>query len=160
MRKRFRSILDKAYATNQLPTPTKRLPRKVDSRENVGEQVRVRIHRILSPDSVEDVLYRVDQAARRLSGAFAIWYASASFATFGERLVGSGIKLLRLDPDDEDASLAPNFHTSFDNTGVWPTRQGMMEALRTMLEDYAGSLRTTIYLLHVKIMNFSRRGRT
>ena len=153
MRKRFWDLYREAQRLDQIPEARKRLPPRIDSVRNIGEQRRIRIKRLLRPEVTTYILDRVDAAARTMSGQYSTWLASISFSSLGERLVGYGTKVL--DTKDPDARF---FQTQgFDSTGLFESYVAMMDALQRKLEDYASSPRTVVYVHFVKLMNFDRK---
>lgn len=156
MRPRFRSLFNFAKKSKQLPK-SGRARRKIDNYRNIGEERVEQVNRILSPETVQDILYFIDQTARKIKGNYSLWYANLIFSAFGDRLVGSKPRILNM-PNDKDARF---FQTEgYDNTGIWNTYDGMYDRLEKMLEDYANSPRTVVFLHHVRIMNFDRKRRT
>ena len=163
MRRRFRERFNYASKTKQLPG-VPRIPRKMPPSRYLagGDQRTVRIRRIISPESVEDILYTIDQVGRSMGGTYFIWLGTLVISSFGERLVGYGHRMLEIRPEDEehdqDQVDAGAFTTqAFESTGVYSTYQGLIDTIRTMLEGYASALHTVIYLHYVRLMNFDRR---
>jgi hypothetical protein len=154
-RKRFRELFRRAEKAGQLRKRT-RTPRRVISRENVGEQRMIRIDRILTSDLVADVLYQVDRAMRTMTGSYDLWLAKIVFASLGDRLFGSGNRLLSTSPDDPDEAWFTA--QGFDSTGAWNSYAGMRERLEDVLDDYAATPRNIVLIQDVKLMNFSKRG--
>ena len=154
MRRRFREKFTLSKQTGQLPRMA-RVPRRVDNQHNIGETRQVRIMRILSPDAVEDVLYRINRVGVTMTGVYPIWHAKIVFSGLGDRMLGSGGKVLEIKGADADDQF---FQTEgFDSSGVWPTYLGMMNSLKTLLEGYAETPNTIVYLHYVKLLNFSRK---
>lgn len=153
MRKRFWALLNAAKKSGQLPKAG-RARVEVNTRLNIGEEIIVRINRLVNPSTIEQILYEVRNKIKKLSGDYSIWWSSLAFTGFGERLIGSKPRILDI-PNDPDARF---FQTEgWDNTGVWNSEQGMVSKLEDILNDYASSARTIIYLNFVRVMNFDRK---
>ena len=153
LRRRFPQLLNHAERTDQL-SRTGGLPRRMDSDTTVGERRIVVFNRILNPESVETIIYRVERAARGLPGAYRLWLAGFDFAALSEQIEGSDPALLVM--NDPDAQF---FQTrGRDSTGITSSREGMLERIRSWLEEKAYQPRSVIYLQQVKIMNYDRRG--
>jgi hypothetical protein len=150
--RKFRPLLREAQRTGQTPS-SKRQPRRVDSRQRIGEQRMVRINRVLTSASVEDILYRVDRVGRTMSGLYSVWWADVGFSGLGERLFGSGNVILKSNDPDARAFQAQGY----DSSGVWNTYQGMLQALERVLEDYATTPRSVVYVHYVRVQNFDWR---
>jgi len=152
LRKRFRELLDHAARTKQLPD-VEYGARPIDSRQNEGELVTVRINQYVRTDTVESILYKIRKASSRMSDAFSMWMTTLIVSAMGERLVGSGIHVLKA--KDADASM---FQTQgYEPTGVRTTRHSMLIATEEVLLDLASEQRTVIYCHAAKIANFSRK---
>lgn len=160
LRKRWPELFKYAIRTDQTPR-VRRLARTIDSEDNYGEQRMVRINRILTPGVIEQIMYKIEQTAAKFNGVYDIWYANMDFSGLGEKLFGSGNVVLKMRPEDGDDPDALFFQAQgHDNTGVRRSREAMLLQLESMLDDYATTPRTLVYLHHVKIMNFNRkRGR-
>lgn len=158
MRGRFRSLLEYAEKSGQTPK-TRRIPRKVNSRINEGEQRIVRIRRVVTDNSVEPILYKIERVIQSLKGGFRLWYSLLSFSGLGERLFGSGNRTLEMPKNELDLDSMFFQSEGYENTGIWNSYQSMLQKIRDILEDYASSKRTIIYLHHVKVMNFNRKSK-
>ena len=153
MRRRFRELYEHGERTGQLP-PAARLPRRVDSKQLVGEQRQVRVQRIVTTRSVEEIMYKVNQVGRSMSGRFSLWHAGVVLSGLGDKILGSGGRLLQKSGDPD----APNFQVqAFDSSGVWKSYEGMRQALETLLEGFANIPHMVVFLHNVKIMNFDRK---
>ena len=152
MRKRFRELLDYARNTEQLPG--RRRPRGFYSNKySTGEERIVRVDRLLTEGSVEEIIYRVNRTGTWMPGVYGIWYGEIAITALGEHLVGSRPRLLEM-PGDPDAMF---FQTEgYDNTGIWNSYDEMIERLRALLEDLARSPRTVVHLHTVRLLNFDR----
>lgn len=151
IRGRFAELLEEARRLKQTPKVDYRR-RKMDSRTNKGEQRIIKIEDQLREDNVEEILWQVEQAARSIASHLPNWLGVLAFAGMGERLIGYGNRVLSSkDPD------AGSFQTQgIESTGIQRTREGMLRALRDILEEYAGEQRTVVHLYYVKIQTFAR----
>ena len=152
MKKRFPKLLGIATIKGQTPKRP-RLSRRVNSKKFKGEQRRVSVGKILTPGLIPTILYKVDHAAKKMSGTFALWAAKLAFSGFGERLIGSANQILRADDPDARYFQA----AGWDTTGIFQSFRGMRDSLEGMLEDYAGTLRTVVYLHFIELRNVSRK---
>ena len=152
MKKRFPKLLGIATIKGQTPKRP-RLSRRVNSKRFKGEQRRVSVGKILTPGLIPTILYKVDHAAKKMSGTFALWAAKLAFSGFGERLIGSANQILRADDPDARYFQA----AGWDTTGIFQSFRGMRDSLEGMLEDYAGTLRTVVYLHFIELRNVSRK---
>ena len=150
----FKRLLEHAKKTNQLPE--REVSGKYDSYGNIGERRYVRVGRVLDDSSVEEILYKCREASKRLSGRFGIWWARVDLAGLGEQLFASGQRMLDVTGmEDIDRVTSKFFQTQgFDSTGVWNTRQSMLVKLEELLEKYAATPSTVVYLHGVSIRNF------
>lgn len=160
-RRRFRELLNHALETGQTPRgqddkrrPRKRTPRRIDSRDNIGEQRLVRVRRIVTLDAVEEIVYRVDRVATQMSRRYRIWSGRLDMSGFGEKLFGSNATVLDK-PGDPDATFF--VAATWDSTGAWATYPGFLDALRSVLESYADMPATVVYLHSILIMNYDRK---
>lgn len=160
-RRRFRELLNHALETGQTPRgqddkrrPRKRTPRRIDSRDNIGEQRLVRIRRIVTLDAVEEIVYRVDRVAGGMSRRYRIWSGRLDMSGFGEKLFGSNATVLQK-PGDPDATFF--VAATWDSTGAWATYPGFLDALRGVLESYADMPATVVYLHSILVMNYDRK---
>jgi hypothetical protein len=153
---RFRELQRHQRASHQTPnTPDER---QIDSYENIGEQRYVRVERILDLRNVEQILYKARAVAKKLVGSFKLWYATCTFSGFGDRLFASGVRMLDVSKLVGSTEKAELFQAEgYDNTGVWNSRHGMLIALEGLLESYAATPRTIVWLHGILIKNFDRK---
>ena len=140
-----------------------RLPKRMRRTDRVdeGEQRRVQIDRILTPQNVSEIVYRVERVVSNMSGLFPLWLGTLEISGLGEKLLGYGQQLLESrvsgeDDEEDDLEVSFSYH-AFDSTGVYGSSQGLLHALETMLDRYASDRTTVVFLHSVKIMNFRRR---
>lgn len=125
--------------------------REFETEGTAGDQVTLRIGLELTEDSVEETLYRIEQASLKLPGKLPLWLATFFFTAMGERLVGSpkmqeirrieGVMLQEL---------------IVDSSGIFRSRDGMLAGSRSLLEGLVdrGHRFTLIYLHQVQIKNY------
>lgn len=153
MENRFDELMKVAAKTKQIPK-SGRARKKINTKFNIGEEVISKIKMIVNPGTIEEIMYKVIQSTKKLSGQFPIWWANMVFSALGERLIGSKPRILEL-PGDPDARF---FQTEgYDNTGIWNTLDGMLIRLEQLLDEYGSSARTIVYLHFVRVMNFDRK---
>jgi hypothetical protein len=148
MKRRFRQILNKAKAAGQLPEPTK-VSRKISTQRRKGDRRRLRINRIISERSVEDILYRIQQAITRMSGNYRWWNGTITISTLGEGFIGSGATVLDL--DDPDAVFFGA--QGWESAGHYNDRQSMIIGFEKCLHEQVDKASTIVYLHYVDIMN-------
>lgn len=152
----FERLLEHAQKTDQLPGRERSGP--FESRENIGDQRYVRIDQILDATSVETILYKVRAAAKKLPGRYPVWYSRLDISGMGDRLFASGQRMLDTSGLQGDRSYAEFFQTQgYDSTGIWNTRQSMLVRLEHMLEEYAATPRTIVYLQGIRVRNFDKK---
>jgi hypothetical protein len=105
----------------------------------------------LDERGVEEVVYWIDRLSAGLGG-YRSWLAIVGYVGMGSRLFGSGITFLA--DDDPDAS---EFQIGVINTGLWNTREGMVEAARRRLEKEASDKYALIRVTFVEVRNYSYR---
>lgn len=150
MSEHFADLLGEAFRTNQAPATSNK--RKMDKYD--GRQVYVLVRRILSLESVEDIMHTIRQRVQKAfpTNQWPLWLASIHFASMGENLLGYGHSILRSDKPGADMFTAQ----ANDSTGIWSSRIGMLDKLEELLEKYAGEAMNVIFLYHVRIMNYDR----
>lgn len=151
LRKRFKELLEIAERTGQTP-PVDYRKRKIRTSKNLGEIRVVRVEEQLTPGNVEEIMYKVEQAAKSIASVLPNWIAVLVFAGLGERLIGYGSEILKAnDPD------AASFQTQgIETTGVLTSRESMIRSVRETLEDLSMEGKTVVYLYHVKVMTYER----
>ena len=142
-----------ARKRNQLPKlpPQDKRHHKYRTEATEGQKLGLVIDDYVNEETVEDILYKVEQQAKRMpEGVWPMWMARFDFTFMGERLIGYGMRVL-VDPDP----MASAFYTmGVDSTGVWNSKQGMLLRLRSELEELASEQNTVVYLNHVVLQNF------
>ncbi len=151
----FRRLLAHARATKQLAPPERSGP--YQSHENVGDRRYLRIAKVLDVTVIEEIMYRAKKAAFALPGRYKRWWARLDLAGMGDHLFGSGQRMLEI---DDPGTWGDAFQVStFDSTGIWNTRESMLVKLEQMLEHYAATPSTIVFLQGLSIRNYSGKVR-
>lgn len=152
----FEELLGIAKQKKQIPTipGNQRTVSRYESDKSQGQRVTVVVNEFVTFQNVEDILYNIEQKGLRKmrEGLWPIWMAVFEFSFMGERLVGYGMRVL-----DDKHPLASQFFTrGIVNTGVFLSKDGLVNAMRSELEDLSSEMNTVVHLNHVTITNFRR----
>lgn len=119
------------------------------TRSYLGEKRTVRCSILIDAQGVEEILYRIGQTAKKLSGIYPIWQTSFVLAGMGDRLLGYGNRVLK-----DEHPLAREFQIAYESSGVQKSLVAMLEACRDVLEDLAGEQYTLVYLEQYRVLNY------
>ena len=150
----FDTLLDIAKKEHKLPKIDHRR-RRIDSDDRYGDKRVVHANVMVNEEGVEEAIYLIEQAAKKLPGNQRFWICNFSLIAMGENVVGYGNTTLKANHPDAHA-----FQTAFDSTGVYTRRDAMLVKARSILEDYADERYTLVYLLGFTVMNFSFKERS
>lgn len=150
----FDTLLDIAKKEHKLPKIDHRR-RRIDSDDRYGDKRVVHANVMVNEEGVEEAIYLIEQAAKKLPGNQRFWICNFSLIAMGENVVGYGNTTLKANHPDAHA-----FQTAFDSTGVYTRRDSMLVKARSILEDYADERYTLVYLLGFTVMNFSFKERS
>lgn len=150
-RRRFDEIRRKAIRAQEFSKVNYK-QRTIDSKENVGE-IRVVKVALRIAGNVAEIVEMAERAVRSMSGRYDVWMVSFCMAGMGERVVGSGVFVSKVNDPDAHA-----FQIGYDNTGVWPSAKAMLSRFEDDMMDYGGEKHTVVMLEWFKVQNFTPRG--
>jgi hypothetical protein len=150
---RFDELLEIARRTEQLPVPKE--GGDVDSEMNTGTRVVIGIGEYLEEETLEEILYNIDQASKSLHGRLPIWLCSFDFSAAGKDLVGYGIQPLKAD----DADALKFQAQGIESTGSQSSRSMMLLAAKSTLEELIDQAHVTVFMHFATIMNYSRKNK-
>jgi hypothetical protein len=149
----FDRLFEIAEKTGQLPDIDYDSTR-IFSKKTVGQKKMVRIGSLVTEETVEEILYKVNQAAKRLSGR-RIWLATTISSSLGDRSAGGSGQRVLNSADPFAFKFQPE---QYDSTGVHNTRDQMMGAFERLLNEWADSdQRSLVYLHSVLVMHWTVR---
>lgn len=150
----MREILGRAEALGELPkAPKNARKRKVKNDWNIGEQRYLRIKRFLFEEQIERILYRARAAAETLPNTFKLWIGTLTVSAFGEKLVGSGIRLFsKSNPGDILLQTQ-----GYESTGAFNSREGMLDGLETLLTKLVDEKRTVVFIHYLRLFTYTPR---
>jgi hypothetical protein len=149
----FGELIEIARREKKLPEIETRR-RRMDSEDRLGDKRAVHVNVMLDDAGVEEAMYAIEQAAKRIVGRYFYWLCNFSLAAMGESIVGYGNTTLKTNHPDAQA-----FQTAFDSTGVYRRKEGMLAKAREVLSGYADERFTLVYLVGFTVMNFSFKPR-
>jgi hypothetical protein len=158
LKARFYELLEQARRHGQIRSPRDGFRfRKIDSPKTKGYMLSVSIGLELSESNLEEILYRVSQAARVIAGRsrhrYANWMTSFYISSLAPDIKGYGFeKLATPDPD------AWRFQTQgILPTGLWSSRVSMHEKARAILETEMSAEHTIIYVHYATVSYHDRK---
>lgn len=150
----MREILERARADGELPPMPKTFyKRKVSNEWNVGSQRYLKVNDFLFEEMIEPLLYRARRSIAGMPQNFKLWLGTLTVSAFGEKLVGSGIRLYSKSRP-EDMMLQTQ---GFESTGSWNTSLGMLETLETVLYRLVQEKRTVVFLHYIRLYTYTPR---
>lgn len=141
LKERFDNLLEEAKRQKVIQEKPRR--GKFESDRLTGKREVVYIGEILTEEAVEEVLYEVKQAAKKLPliPGFG-WLAVINFASLGESLLGYGQVMLSSSLPGATLFQAQGIESS----GTMNTREGMLIKLNEKLEVLAGEKTNTVWI--------------
>ena len=145
-------LYEEAKRTGQLPKADGRRTR-VNSRRYYGEKRIVQVGEFLDDATIEEIMYKVDQAYKKMSGTYALWLGLIDFSALGDDILGYRNRLL--------VSLQP-FASSFtvenvETTGLFFDFMTVRQKIRSFLEDALSYTHSLIFINYIELWNASRK---